>query len=351
MNQTIIGVSGGIDSSAALKALIERGASVYAVTLIMQHNADAQIPSQRDVIKAEKLCHSLGIKHHTQDLHTQFTSCVIDPFINGYLSGITPSPCIVCNQKVKIDALIKIAQQKNATRVCTGHYAATTQYRGKTFIKRAKDATKDQSYYLSALSETQRNFLEFPLAQTHKATLMQKLKETQVESQDICFIRDTTRSEFIQQHAACMPSGEGFIKDESGNVLAKHTGIHNYTIGQRKGLGLSGGPWYVSRINAENDEVIVSHTTPTTRMFFVRPQQDYITADLLNDEQASVQVRYRSTDHKARYTSCADNLIRVEYMDEGHVVSPGQYAAFYKGDILLGGAIIQKEETCYALKS
>ncbi|MDD4858509.1 MAG: tRNA 2-thiouridine(34) synthase MnmA, partial [Candidatus Krumholzibacteria bacterium] len=264
----IVGMSGGVDSSAAAWMLREQGFRVIGVTLrfyCYARSAGSPRPCCSDALstRARRLCARLGIPHHVVNAEDEFKESVVRGFLEGYRAGTTPNPCIVCNEKVKFPALVRIADALGCARIATGHYARLVHGAGgAVFLAAARDNGKDQSYFLYRVPV---NILErtlFPLGETLKQTVKDEssrlglVRGAQRESQDVCFLPDGDMHRFLEEKVGRAP---GEVVDREGRVIGKHDGAHLYTIGQRKGFGIAGGmPLYVSAIDARNNRVVLA---------------------------------------------------------------------------------------------
>ena len=258
MGRVFIGMSGGVDSSVAAALLKERGYDTVGVTLRLKpgDGADGDIEDAKNVAKA------LKIKHCVLDLRGEFKEKVMDYFAAEYLRGATPNPCVVCNREIKFGAMLKFALENGGDYVATGHYASLDKSGEHTKLLRSNSA-KDQSYFLCMLSEFQLAHAMFPIDGMEKSAIRALAEKFSLpvaqkkDSQEVCFIPDNDYSSFIRSHGF-KDMGEGDFLDTQGNVIGRHKGIMNYTVGQRKGLGLSGGPWFVIKKDIQENIIYVS---------------------------------------------------------------------------------------------
>jgi len=351
----VVALSGGVDSAATAALLIEQGYRVIGITMRL-YNAKGTTASiggrccgPRDMEDARRICEHLDIPFYVVDFGEDFSRTVVDDFVDSYLEGDTPNPCIKCNQYIKFTPLLKRARALGADIVATGHYARIDEVSpGQFRLRRGVDANKDQSYFLFSMPDEHLASVWFPLGGMSKSEVRQLAAAANLpnakkpESQEICFVPDGDYAGFVERRAnklglAQPPAGD--IVDTSGNVVGKHRGIHHYTVGQRKGLGdvgsIAGAPVYVSRVDGKKNLVVVgakadaARTTVTVRdLRWLSPEPKTV--------EALVQIRHRAAPHPAR-VSVDGGVARVEFLGGPVVVSPGQAAVFYDDDTVLGG--------------
>lgn len=341
----LVGMSGGIDSTAVCRMLLDGGHRVVGLTLI---TCDA---SQAAADAAAALAARLGIEHHVADVREEFRASVVQRFIDAYLDGLTPNPCVDCNPSVKFRLLADWAGRLGCSRIATGHYAKVVSRNSKYYISAGDDARKDQSYFLWRLTQEQLAMVMFPLGGLRKEDVRKYLgdegfvKEAQGgESMEVCFIPGDYR-EFLRNNIPDADSRicEGSFVDSEGRVLGRHKGYPYYTIGQRKGLGIAlGYPAYVLKTNPGKNTVMLGREEDlrTSYMFVDEPQW----VDGVPQAPIAVRVRYRS-----RPLPCTpplptgDGRYLVRFFDEASSVTPGQSAVFYVGDTVVGGAYISSQ--------
>lgn len=334
----VLGMSGGVDSNYSVKKLKDMGYEVIGATLIMSDETDDGA--------AKAVAKELGIEHITIDCRAEFEKNVIDDFVCEYLRGRTPNPCVVCNRHVKFKKLCELAKSVGADKVSTGHYVDIGHENGRYFIRRGNDIRKDQSYVLWNLTQEELGMLYFPLAEEDKKDVMKSaealglMPEDYSESQEICFIPTNDHAAFIEARNG--KSKVGNFIDENGKVVGKHRGIINYTIGQRKGLGLSlGHPVFVYDIDDEKNTVSVS----TEDKLFSRN----VTCSNLNFQKTApgniesgrflVKIRYAAQPTMATVNVC-DGVASIVFDEPVRAATPGQSVVFYDGaDIAFGGFI------------
>ncbi len=345
----LLGISGGLDSSASLIRLKNNKAKLTAAMLLLQAEP-FPIPDSSHLRMAEELCRKLGVPFEAIDAGEAFKQHVRTYFEESYSAGLTPCPCALCNQHVKVPLLLEAAKSKEIPFVATGHYASLyTDSEGKTFIGRGADTSKDQSYFLSRLPSDQIKHLYFPLQDEKKQSVRKDASNQNLpvsdmeESNDICFAAGRVYTDLLR---TAVPSAfrEGNFIDEKGTVLGKHRGIALYTVGQRKRIGLPGGPWFVKAIHEITNEIIlVKGERPLTTTFSIAQLTLNIKEGTLfmNENSIEVQTHYRSQSIPARFEKKGDSL-RV-YCENPILAAPGQICALYSGKVVLGSGIIEKE--------
>ncbi len=349
-------MSGGVDSCVAAALLLEHGFDVQGVTLqVWEHEDDTVATSKRwqergccKVGIAKYVAKRLGISHEVVDTRDTFRAGVIDDFLSSYLGGTTPNPCVRCNERVKIHSLYRLAQERGADFVATGHYAKVVQHGTGYALERAADLRKDQSYFLYRIHPSWLPRLLFPVGHLQKADVWTKAESLGLpadelkESQEICFVSQGDYRTFIEMQApeARRP---GQFTDLEGRALGRHDGIAFYTPGQRRGLGLATGRrLYVQRVVPETQTVVLG---PEESLF----ESECVVGDLnLFDDsvserpiRASVKVRYATPPTPATVAPSQDGTLTVQFDRPHRALSPGQSAVFYEAGRLLGGGIIQ----------
>jgi tRNA-uridine 2-sulfurtransferase len=354
----VVAMSGGVDSSVVAGMMKEQGYNVVGITLKLyddsvQTKDSRQCCAGRDILDAKRVSENLDIKHEILFYQKKFKTEVVDSFIDSYVSGETPIPCIQCNQTVKFRDLFKYAKNINADALVTGHYVKRVQKNDKANLYRAKDANRDQSYFLFSTSQEQLDYLRFPLGEIEKSEtrkIASKLKlnvADKPDSQDICFVPNGDYSSVIKKFR---PESfkNGDILDLQGKKLGVHEGIINYTVGQRKGIKVAHNePLYVINIDANNNTIIVG---PKESLIIKKIRlRDINLLGLENDFENIINIKVRSTGSllKAKITLNGDQG-GVEILDKETGISPGQACVFYSkddhGDKVLGGGWITKTE-------
>ena len=352
MNKVVVGLSGGVDSSVAAAVLHHQGYEVIGLTLWLM-KGKGQCCSE-GMVDAARLCEELEIPHHIVDSRDVFKENIIDYLVSGYEAGVTPLPCSQCNRAVKFAPMLQYAKQELGTdKIATGHYARINYdaQSDRYQLLKAVDPNKDQSYFLYDLTQELLAGSVFPLGnqtkeQTRKIAAQFNLSTAEKpESQDLCLVEahgnmQTFLDRFINQK-------EGDIVDMSGNVLGKHTGIHHYTIGQRKGLGIAApNPLYVVKLDAVMNRVIVGDRHAGGRLDCTVSRMNWVSiAQPTSPIRAEVKIRYRSKPVLAQIIPLENSRIKIVFEEHQFGVTPGQAAVLYSGEMLLGGGIIEMEPT------
>ena len=355
--RVLVGMSGGIDSSATCIMLQEQGYEVVGVTMRTWDVASAfSSPEQEEpdfILEARALAERLGIEHHVADVREEFKQVIVKYFIDEYMQGRTPNPCVMCNPLFKERLLCEWADKTGCDWISTGHYCRLEERNGNRYIVAGDDMTKDQSYFLWRLpQEILRRFL-FPLGNYTKQEVREYLKEKGFEakakggeSMEVCFIEGDYR-DFLRQQCPDIDTqiGPGYFVDSKGVKIGQHKGFPYYTIGQRKGLGIAlGHPAHVLRINAEKNTVMLG-TADELKAEYMLVEDVMITdmKELLECLNLTVRIRYRSKPIPCQVYSLEDNRMLVRFLGEASAIAPGQSAVFYDGQRVLGGAFIASQ--------
>lgn len=346
----VVAMSGGVDSSVAALLLHEQGYEVVGVTLhLWDYPDDSSIKSRccapEDIHDARRVCDALGVPHYAFDRRELFYSEVVQPFVDDYVSGVTPSPCVRCNRGVKVKELVAIAKRLGASRVATGHYARTHVVDGKTQLLRATDNDKDQSYFLHMLDAATLERFVFPLGEMTKeqvravAVARGLPGANKGESQELCFVPTGRYDTFVEERAKKDALKPGRIIDEHGAVVATHAGIHRYTIGQRRNLGVAVGKRaYVVALDANSGQVTLGDKEQLQCDGAVL--DEFSLSDGMTLPMAcEARVRYRGTLHKA-YVEQRDDAVTVSFDNAVQAVVPGQFVVLYQDDQVVGGGRI-----------
>ncbi len=364
-----VAMSGGVDSSAAAAILKEQGHELVGFTMqlwnqrrgISVDENGEPLPSRccslDDVYDARRVAEELGFPFYVLNLEQEFERDVVQPFVVSYLNGETPIPCVACNSRLKFASLDKLAASLGCEKVATGHYArvdfeaATCRYR----LLRGSDPGKDQSYFLWELTQDQLSRALFPLGEMSKPDARDAARRNDLavaekeESQEICFVPDGDYAGFIDRYLAAEAQtdrlpGAGEIVDTKGAVIGTHAGIHHYTIGQRRGIGIADAqPLYVARIDSNRNRIIVGKQEELLSDELMAAGVNWIALDDPSEAlQAEVRVRYRHTAAPATITSLADNHAHIKFVEPQRAITPGQATVFYRGDEVLGGGWIVK---------
>lgn len=352
--RVMIGMSGGVDSSVAALLLKQQGYEVVGATFRLFNESDLNLCGESrccsvdDVNDARLVCDKIGIAHYVLNYKELFREKIVDAFVQSYLEGATPNPCILCNRYIKFEAFLQKAQSMGFDYIATGHYARIVQEpNGRYALYRACAKGKDQSYVLYNLTQEILAHMLMPLGEYDKTRVREIAQENRLvvaskpDSQDICFVPDGDYAAFIQNYTG-KPSKGGFFVDTKGNVLGPHKGIANYTIGQRKGLGISlGRPAFVVNIDAATGNVVLGEENEV----FSRT----LTADDINmidgypvtqPFSCTAKIRYSHKEARATVYPDENNRLRVEFDEPQRAITRGQAVVFYDGDRILGGGTI-----------
>ncbi len=346
-----IAMSGGVDSSVAAALLAEREQQVFGIMMRLWSAGPGRpnrCCSPTDMAAARRIADQLGIPFYVVDMRQRFKREVVDIFIDGYAQGITPNPCIECNRRIRWEALLQHALSLGATHLATGHYARLQVRNGGHRLLRAKDPAKDQSYVLSVLGQYELAHAMFPLGEYTKGEVRRIARERMFsvaerpESQDLCFVGGRDYRDFLRRFGNVPPS-PGAITDQEGNVLGTHQGLFAYTIGQRKGIGLSAPhPLYVLAKDPEANTLIVGPREALGVQDFALEKVHWVAGvPPATDEALVVQIRYKAPLAPCRIeVESSDRRAQVYLAEPLPDVTPGQAAVFYRGDTCLGAGII-----------
>lgn len=340
MQRVFVGMSGGVDSSVTAALLKSQGYDTVGVTLRLKPGDAAQT----DIEDARRVAETIGIEHRVLDLREIFKEKVIDYFTAEYLRGATPNPCVMCNKDIKFGAMLDYALENGANLVATGHYASLVKTPSGAVLRRS-ESKKDQSYFLCMLSQFQLSHALFPLDGMEKSRIRELAAQFNLnvaqkkDSQEVCFIPDDDYAAFIRSHGLC-DSGEGDFLDTDGNVIGRHRGIMNYTVGQRKGLGAFGRPMFVTRIVPEKNAVVLGENGTQYLSSFTATDLNIISPHFKNSIDCEVKIRFRAPAAPAHIELQPDGTAQVTFSEPQRSVTPGQFAAFYlDGEVLGGGKI------------
>ncbi len=350
---TVVALSGGVDSATAAGLLLEAGQRVIGMTMRLYDAGGTRASSggrccgPRDVEDARRVAAQLGIPFYVMDFAEDFQRHVIDDFVAEYARGRTPNPCVRCNEHIKFTPLLEAARALGATRLATGHYARIAGEPGARRLRRAADAEKDQSYFLFNMPRAALDEVVFPLGELCKEEVRAHARRLGLpnadkpESQEICFVPDGNHAAFVAARSLVRP---GLIRDSDGRELGRHEGIHQFTIGQRRGLGVAtGAPCYVTAIDVERGEITVGQSESLYRDALSVAELAWAGSAPEQAIRASVQLRHRHTPQPALVEPRSDGGVYVRLDRAERAVTPGQAAVFYGGqggDEVLGGGFI-----------
>ena len=349
----LVAMSGGVDSSVAAAVLLEQGYRAFGVTMLLWPE---DVPGAEEgccgtvhLNDAREVCHRLGIPHYTLDLQEEFLTDVVRPFVDTYISGRTPNPCILCNEHLKFRHLMRKAAGIGADLMATGHYARIIDPGGKGAYRLARgaDVSKDQSYFLFTLNQNEMPRLLFPLGDMTKEAVRRKAQSLglsvheKAESQEICFVPPGGLQDFIRGNASYFP-GPGDVVDMEGKVIGRHEGACFYTVGQRKGLGIaSGDPLYVVKIDSAANVIVMGSRERASFGSLSATGVNWASRHPpANVFEARVQIRHRHTPAPSRITVHGEGEIIVDFGEPQHGVAPGQAVVIYEGEVVLGGGWI-----------
>ncbi len=357
--KVVIGMSGGVDSSVAAALLIDEGYEVIGLTMrlwdgekVAGECIESACCSASAVEDAKYVCYKLGIEHHVLDFRREFEENVIDYFVDEYKNGRTPNPCIACNKFLKFDAMLKKAELLGADYVATGHYAKVEldEKSGRYLLKRAQSCAKDQTYALYSLSQEQLSKTLMPLGKLENKDETRAIAEERglitakkPDSMEICFVPDKDYAAFINRRTGD-ESVPGDFVDTEGNVLGRHRGIIHYTVGQRKGLGVTfGKPMFVLRIDAEKNQVVLGEKGTEFSDTLIADKLNFITFEELTQPiRVAAKVRYSAKEAEATVEPMENGCAKVTFDSPQRAITPGQAVVFYEleGDNVVGGGTI-----------
>ncbi|MCR5485523.1 MAG: tRNA 2-thiouridine(34) synthase MnmA [Clostridiales bacterium] len=350
--KVIVGMSGGVDSAVAAYLLKDAGYDVIGITLRVWQADDGSEGRCCDIDDARSVCHKLGTPYYPINCTSDFKNHVIEPFINDYICGLTPNPCVECNRFVKWEKLLYYAGITGAKYIATGHYASVIKKsNGRYALKKALHAEKDQTYMLYKLTQEQLAATLMPLGDLSKSEVRQIAKDigltvaSKKDSQEVCFVTDGNYADYISKHVPSFSCSEGNFADEYGNILGRHKGIIHFTVGQRKGLGIAlGYPAYVKKILPETNEVILGDEDSLYSHEIICRNVNYMSISGLNEKDklsCNVKVRYRHSGQHAIIESTKGDLIKITFDEPVRAATPGQSAVFYDDEgCVIGGGII-----------
>ena len=354
--KAMIAMSGGVDSSASALLMLEAGYECIGVTMQLFHNDDVNISGEsscfslNDVTDAKLVSEKLGMLHYVFNFSDKFKNTVMKRFAQSYEKGATPNPCIDCNRFLKFEALMQRMLEMNFDYLVTGHYARTEfdEVSGRYLLKKGLDETKDQSYVLYSLTQEQLKHIRFPLGTYHKSeirAIAEKhgfLNAHKKDSQDICFVPDGDYAGFLERFTGKTYESGAFL-DTSGNVLGWHKGIIHYTVGQRKGLGISAKyPLYVQEIRTDTNQVILGRNEELFSDTLTADDVNLISVENLDTPlKCSAKIRYRHPEQPCTAWQTEDGILHVRFDEPQRAITRGQSVVLYQGDTVVGGGTIQ----------
>ena len=354
MKKAMIAMSGGVDSSVAAYLITQQGYDSVGVTMKLfssdeTEKSDKSCCSSDDVNDARSVAEKLGIPYYVFNYTDNFRLQVISRFVEAYRNGRTPNPCIDCNRYIKFDRLMKRAKELEYDYVVTGHYAISEydEVRGRYILRKAADETKDQSYVLYSLKQEQLEHILFPLGKMTKQEARRIAEEQSFvnadkhDSQDICFVPDGDYARFIEEWCGFKFENGSFV-DMDGNFIAEHKGIINYTIGQRKGLGIAAkAPYYVVSKKLDTNEVVLGANEDLFSDSLIASDVNFISIDKLTEPmKVKAKVRYKQKETDAVISPLENGNVSVKFETPQRAIAPGQAVVFYDGDIVVGGGTI-----------
>jgi tRNA-specific 2-thiouridylase len=354
----LVAMSGGVDSSVAAALLVEAGHEVVGVSMQLYDRSERTDGERAfgscctidDLHDARRVAAVLGIPHYIVNFQAAFETEVISNFVREYAAGRTPIPCVHCNGRLKFARLAALARALGAEGVATGHYARVDYDagHGRYLLRRGVDAAKDQSYFLFTLDQAQLAAARFPVGTLTKAEVRAHARRLGLpvadkpDSREICFVPPGEHAAFVERHLAEPPQG-GLVRDAAGRPVGRHGGVHRFTVGQRKGLGLAAGvPLYVIALDAATQTVTVGPRAALERTRCTAARVNWISGEApAAPRRVTAQIRYRHREAPARIELAGPDRVAVEFDEPQSAITPGQAIVFYEGDAVVGGGWIE----------
>ncbi len=351
--KVLVAMSGGVDSAVAALLIKNAGYDTGGITMKVWDNENifgdgAVTEPDANCVEAKAIADALGIPHYSVQYGESFRKCVIEGFLNDYRNGLTPNPCVECNKSIKFGKLYDSANSLGYDMLATGHYAQISRDGDRYLLKKATDTNKDQSYFLWSIKKELLPHILFPLGGFTKPEIRAIAEKNgfsnahRSDSQDICFIPDGEYIPFIKRHSSCEYPCGNFI-DVDGRVIGQHSGIINYTIGQRKGLGVAFGvPMFVGNKNANDNTVTLCTDEQLYRDTLIASSVNLLVdCDLTTPTRLQTKIRYRHTPATATVTRTDEDKLTVKFDVPQRAIAPGQSLVLYDGDTVIGGGIIE----------
>ncbi len=353
MKKVVIGMSGGVDSAVSAWLLKQQG---YEVVALFMHNweeeEDGCCTAEQDFDDVKRVSDKLGIAYYSVNFAKQYKERVFSYFLDEYQKGRTPNPDVLCNREIKFGPFLQYAKAMGADYVATGHYCGIEHANGIHYLLKAKDQSKDQTYFLNQLSQQQLQDVIFPLANLQKSEVRKIADELGLvnakkkDSTGICFIGERNFRKFLQTY---LPNQPGKIVDINGKVVGEHVGLMYYTLGQRRGLGLGGtedgcGRWFVVEKDMKNNVLVVSHGDESVLLSssLIASNLNWIPAAPGNEFACTAKFRYRQDEQEVLTQLLPDGKAKVIFKQKQRAVTPGQFVVFYDGDRCIGGGVIDE---------